>query len=346
MAVASDAGRSVISIVEEPSACPPVLSKAWPGWACPQDRLPLRDDGIELVCSSGHSFPITARIPRFVPPTTYADHFGEQWKRYRLTQLDSYTGHPITRERMRRCFGEALWNRLPGLDVLECGCGAGRFTEVLLNRGARVTSVDLSNAVEANAETFPAGPMHRIAQADILSLPFARESFDLFVCLGVIQHTPDPELAIQRLYDHVRPGGWLVIDHYTYEIAWYTKSAPLFRMVLKRLPTATAMRFTEWLVDRVLPIHKRAAASRARSIVGRLSPVLTHYATYPELNDQLQREWALLDTHDSLTDYFKHFRTRGQISRLLQKMGLVGVWCEYGGNGVEARGRRPEAATR
>jgi hypothetical protein len=157
----------------------------------------------------------------------------------------------------------------------------------------------------------------------------------------VIQHTPSPELTIQRLYDQVRPGGWLIIDHYTHDIGWYTKTAPLFRTVLKRLPTDVSMRFTERMVDFALPLHKRVARSPLRSVVFRLSPVLTHYVTYPDLSDELQRQWALLDTHDSLTDYFKHFRTRGQIRALLERMGLADIWCEYGGNGVEARGRRP-----
>jgi hypothetical protein len=76
----------------------------------------------------------------------------------------------------------------------------------------------------------------------------------------------------------------------------------------------------------------------------RLTPVLTHYRTYPQLDDRLQREWALLDTHDSLTDYFKHFRTRARLARHLEALGLQDVWCEYGGNGVEARGRRPLGA--
>jgi SAM-dependent methyltransferase len=316
-------------------------SAPWPAWTCPDDGLPLAAEGDELSCSSGHRFPIVAGIPRFVPATTYADHFGEQWKRYRLTQLDSYTGVSISRDRLRRCFGETLWNNLEGRDVLECGCGAGRFTEVLLDQGARVTSIDLSDAVEANLENFPAGPSHRIAQADIVKLPFEKQRFDVVACIGVIQHTPSPELTIQRLYEHVKPGGQLVIDHYTYEVGWYTKTAPLFRAVLKRLPTDVSMQFTERLVNVALPLHKRVSGSRLRSVIFRLSPVLTHYETYPQLNDELQRQWALLDTHDSLTDYFKHFRTRGQVRRLLEGMGLENIWCEYGGNGVEARGRRP-----
>ena len=318
--------------------------RQWPAFACPHDGNSLTEERDHLICAAGHRFPVVAGIPRFVPATTYADHFGEQWKRYRLTQLDSYTGVPISRDRLRRCFGDRLWSSLEGQNVLECGCGAGRFTENLLDRGARVTSIDLSEAVDANIENFPIGSRHRVAQADIVALPFEKQRFDVVACIGVIQHTPSPELTIKRLYDHVRPGGHLIIDHYTYEVAWYTKTAPLFRAVLKRLPTGVAMRFTERLVDAALPLHKRVSGSRLRSLVYRVSPVLTHYRTYPQLNDELQRQWALLDTHDSLTDYFKHFRTRGQIQRLLEGMGLDEIWCEYGGNGVEARGRRPVVA--
>ena len=315
-------------------------------WRCPKDGSALFARQGHLICRGAHQFPVVNGIPRFVPARTYADHFGEQWKRYRRTQLDSYTGFPISRDRLHRCIGDRLWKTLAGRDVLECGCGAGRFTEVLLDEGARVTSIDLSEAVDANAENFPPGLLHRVAQADILALPFAAQQFDIVACIGVIQHTPSPEQTIEHLYRQVRPGGWLIIDHYTYEVGWYTKTAPLFRPVLKRLPTSVSIRFTERLVDLMLPLHKRVAGSHFRSVVFRLSPVLTHYRTHPALNDDLQRQWALLDTHDSLTDYFKHFRTRGQVRRVLERLGLEEIWCEYGGNGVEARGRRPANAAR
>lgn len=318
------------------------MISTWPEWFCPEHQLPLADAGTQLACPEGHRFDLVNGIPRFVSGSTYADHFGAQWNRYRLTQLDSYTGNPITRERIRRCLGDQLWTTLAGRQVLECGCGAGRFTEVLLGAGADVTSIDLSTAVDANAVNFPVGETHRIAQADIMKLPFPPQSFEVVLCLGVVQHTPDPEATIARLYEYVAPGGTLVIDHYTYELGRLTKTAPLFRQWLKRMPPQKSIRITERLVDIFLPWHKQVAHNRlGRAIVHRISPVLSFYALYPELDDQLQREWALLDTHDSLTDWFKHLRTRGQIRRTLEAMGLESVWCEYGGNGVEARGRRP-----
>lgn len=76
-------------------------------------------------------------------------------------------------------------------------------------------------------------------------------------------------------------------------------------------------------------------------IVSRFSPLLTYFSAYPELDDRLQYEWALLDTHDSLTDYHKHFRTKGQIMSILSQLGAENIWVESGGNGVEARCSKP-----
>jgi hypothetical protein len=104
---------------------------------------------------------------------------------------------------------------------------------------------------------------------------------------------------------------------------------------------AAALRLTEVLVQRLLPLHKMVRnVPGIRSIVHRISPVMSYYSVYPELSDELQREWALLDTHDTLTDRFKHSRDRAQINGILRSLGMEDIWCAQGGNGVEARGRR------
>jgi SAM-dependent methyltransferase len=315
----------------------------WPEWSCPVHRKPLINQGDTLSCSNGDSFSVKDAIPRFVSKSDYAEAFGAQWRRYRLTQLDSYTGTTITRDRARRCLGEELWDELSGKQVLECGCGAGRFSEILLDRGAYVTSIDLSEAVDANGENFPIGDKHRIAQADIRQLPFASQQFDVVFCLGVVQHTPNPEEAIACLYDQVKPGGVLVIDHYTYSISGYTKIlAPLFWLYLRRLPPKEGILWTEWLVDTLLPLHKAVRRFYpAQMFLSRLSPVRCYYHAYPELSDELQQEWAFLDTHDSLTPQFKHSRTPGKIRNTLERLSLRAISCEKRGYCVEARGERP-----
>ena len=311
-------------------------------WHCPVHLRPLAARDGALVCPEGDFFPVRNGIPRFVPPNTYADSFGAQWNRYRLTQLDSHSGTTITRDRIRRCVGEELWENLAGKQVLECGCGAGRFTEILLERGARVTSFDLSTAVDANQESFPQTDNHRVMQADIQRLPFKPRQFDVVLALGVLQYTADPELSTACMYEQVKPGGTLVIDCYTPEISWYTKTAPLLRLYLRRLPPEDGIRWTERLVDTLLPLHKSVRRLRlAQMLLSRVSPVSCYYQGFTKLTDAQQREWALLDTHNSLTGWYRHARTRGQIIRMLQGLGLRNIRCDYGGNGVEARGTRP-----
>jgi 2-polyprenyl-3-methyl-5-hydroxy-6-metoxy-1,4-benzoquinol methylase len=319
-----------------------VETNDWPDLCCPFHRVRLENKGDIFYCPQGEKFFVQHGIPRFVNQRNYAEAFGAQWKKYRLTQLDSFSGVPITEERLRRCLGEELWTNLAGKHVLECGCGAGRFTEILLRQGALVTSIDLSDAVEANQQTFPQSGSHRIVQADILRAPFSLGQFDIVLCLGVIQHTPKPEATMAALAGHMKAGGALVIDHYTYHISEFTKLAALLRFVFKRLPVAMGLQWTERMVKVLLPFHKGVSRWRvARMFLSRLSPVVCYYQAYPQLNDEMQYQWALVDTHDFLTCWYRRFRTRSQIERVMQSLGLQGVVCWYGGNGVEARALRP-----
>jgi len=323
-------------------------TSSFPQIVCPFDHLFLKESGNSMTCANGHNFAVDQGIPRIViSGTQYADAFGEQWNKYRVTQLDSYTNTMISQDRLRRCLGEALWAQLSGQEVthvLETGCGAGRFTEILLDLpGAHVTSTDLSAAVEANLLNFPQSDRHRVIQCDIHALPFHPESYDIVLCLGVIQHTPDPEKTITSLYAQAKPGGWLVIDHYTPSFSHYTKvTALLLRPVLKRLPPRIGIIATELLTKAFFPLHRLVKHKRLMQIVlSRVSPLLTYYHAYPQLNDRLQYEWALLDTHDHLTDYYKHFRTVPQIARFLSALGAQDIWITKGGNGVEARCHKP-----
>lgn len=320
----------------------------FPKLICPIHNLTLQVDGDKLVCAQNHQYDVRFGIPRLLASEeNYAAAFGQQWNQYRLTQLDSYTHTSISEDRLRRCLGQDLVGHLNQghrVDVLETGCGAGRFTEVLLKfKGATVTSTDLSSAVEANQINCPQTDQHRIVQCDINHLPFSSNSFDVVVCLGVIQHTKNPEITIADLYDQVRPGGSLVIDHYTPSLSYYTKvTALILRPIFKRLPLDLSARVSEQVTDLFFPLHRLTKNNRILQIVlSRFSPLLTYYQELPQLNDQLQYEWALLDSHDSLTDYYKHLRTVSQIGTTLGALGAVDVWVARGGNGVEARCRKP-----
>jgi SAM-dependent methyltransferase len=209
--------------------------------------------------------------------------------------------------------------------------------------GVRLTSIDLSSAVEANQRNFPQDSRHRVVQCDVARAPFASGTFEVVVCLGVIQHTPDPERTIESLYRLLQPGGWLIIDHYAPSLGYWTKFSTLaLRPFVKRLPPSARMRVCELLVSTFFPIHRLLRKSTAAQLaLSRISPLLTYFDKYPELSDQLQRELALLDTHDALTDWYKHVRTPAMLAATLKTLGADSIEAWTGGNGAEVRCRRP-----
>src|SRR5437867_3509247 len=143
------------------------------------------------LLGDGDTYELLDGIPRFCPRENYAASFGFQWNRYDRFQLDSTGVWGGLSE--RRLFEETEWPRdMRGERILEAGCGMGRFTQHLVATGADVWSIDYSTAVEANARNNGHRPNLHLAQADILHPPFAPESFDRVLCIGVIQHTPDP----------------------------------------------------------------------------------------------------------------------------------------------------------
>lgn len=330
----------------------PAAIAQFPALVCPVDHQVLVADaaGRSLACPAGHAFPVRDNIPRLLPSgENYADAFGEQWRQYRRTQLDSYTRTTYSKDRLRRCFGYGLWQRLQqpvSLQILEAGCGAGRFTEVLLGtQAAAVTSTDLSSAVEPNQVNCPQSSRHRIVQCDINQMPFEPGQFDIVMCLGVVQHTRDPERTIADLHRQVKPGGWLIVDHYAHALSTYTKvTGILIRPILKRLPPRQGVAATKALTRWFFPLHRAVRRQRRlQMMLSRVSPIVTYFHALPELSDESQYEWAELDTHDSLTDWYKRLRSRRAIRRTLESLGAQELWVERGGNGIEARCRKPMA---
>lgn len=308
--------------------------------------------GDTLSCGSGCTIHIRSNIPRFVPGDEYAISFGLQWNLHRQTQLDSFSGTTISRDRLQRLLGGSL-DAVHGATVLEAGCGAGRFTELLLAAGARVVAVDLSSAVEANRQNCGTSERYQVCQADIRSLPFAPEQFDIVVCVGVVQHTPSPEETIRALYSHVRPGGTLVLDHYD-ERYPVTLTRSVIRWSMLRLDSEKAWRLSSAVVKALWPVHRAlfraSGGSRLLRIAygmwQRLSPVVDYQAAYPELSPTQHVSWALLDTHDTLTDRYKHVRSRAQIAEVLAELGAAEAFVTESGNGVEARATKPVPPTR
>ena len=298
-------------------------------------------DNSRLVSKSGKSYPIVNGIPRFVSQENYAQSFGAQWNRFFRTQLDSYTGLNLSETRLARCMRGNLPD-VRGKMVLEAGSGAGRFTEILLKHGAIVHSFDYSGAVDANAVNNDHHDNLTLVQADIRRIPFLKASYDYIVCLGVLQHTPRPEESINFLWEMLKPGGAMVIDHYRWKLRNVLLppvggSQIVYRWLILKLPEKSRFKVVKAVTDFWFPVHWRFKDSLlAQRILRRLSPVHFYYPHYGLRDQQMYYEWALLDTHDGTTDFYKHHRTVSQIRKFLEKIGAEDIEVDMGGNGVEA----------
>ncbi len=111
------------------------------------------------------------------------------------------------------------------------------------------------------------------------------------------------------------------------------------------MPPAVATPAASAVTAAILPIHRLLwrpgpAARAARRVFRAASPVLDYYDRHPELGPARLAEWARLDTHDALTDRYKHLRDAGQIRAALNSAGLSAIEVAEAGNGIEARATR------
>lgn len=274
-----------------------------------------------------------------MPDDGYAESFGDQWNRWRRVQLDSVTGKPLSRARL---FEGTRWPEdLTGQTVLELGCGAGRFTEVLLDAGAEVWGVDASSAVDAARANLGEHERLHLAQADLFDLPFGQGAFDRVLCFGVIQHTPDPRLAFLIASRH---GEWLAADVYRtqpYVDRWSAKT--LWRPLTTRLPRERLRRIVEWYVPRWLPVDTRLArVPKVGRFLTAAVPCWNYTGLYPLDEDELVA-WAVLDTFDALAPRYDEPQTLETVQSWVREAGLVDADVRYGGNGIVVTGRRPSA---
>ena len=295
-----------------------------------------------LVDESGdHQVQIRNFIPRFVSDPSYTGSFGEQWNRYRSIQIDSENKLNLSAERFYRWTG---WNKdeLTGQRILEAGCGAGRFTQVMLDAGAKVYALDMSSAVDACWRTNGPHANLSLVQADIYRIPHPLEFFDRIFCYGVLQHTPDPGQAFISLTKFLRPSGRIAIDSYVKSRRlnrWTAKY--LWRPITTRLPTQTLFKIVEWYIPKWIPIDNRLAAipKLGRTLVG-IIPCWNYTGMLPLTAEQIS-QWAILDTFDALGAKYDYPQTCANVQAWFNQAGLIDVQIGKGSNGIIGRGIKP-----
>ncbi|MCX6844364.1 MAG: class I SAM-dependent methyltransferase [candidate division WOR-3 bacterium] len=101
--------------------------------------------------------------------------------------------------------------------VLDLGCGTGGHAQLLAKRGYRVTGVDRSTQMLAQARSKTAGvsPAPEFTSGDIRSVDLGR-TFDaviaMFAVIGYMTTNEDLLAALKTARRHLKPGGVFVFD--------------------------------------------------------------------------------------------------------------------------------------
>jgi len=130
----------------------------------------------------------------------------DYYERYWSESGAQYTGH--TTPSYERLLASLV---TPDSSCLDVGCGDGLRSGVWLNQHAGTyVGVDISSrAVEAARNKLN---IDARVISDATSLPFEDETFDLIVCIEVLEHLFEPQLAATEMRRVLRPGGILVVQ--------------------------------------------------------------------------------------------------------------------------------------
>jgi SAM-dependent methyltransferase len=107
----------------------------------------------------------------------------------------------------------ALENADLGGDVLEVGPGPGMTTDLLKERLARLTSIEVDSRLAAALERRMRGTNVTVVEGDATGMPFGDDSFSGAVSFTMLHHVPSRDLQNRLLSEVLRvlkPGGWFV----------------------------------------------------------------------------------------------------------------------------------------
>ncbi|MFA6099435.1 MAG: class I SAM-dependent methyltransferase [Patescibacteria group bacterium] len=138
--------------------------------------------------------------------------------------------------------------------VIDAGCGGGQHTNFVAPLAKKIYAIDLNTTDLARERNKNFNNIEYIQ--DDLATVKVPEKADILFCIGVIQHTDNPDATFQNLLKQIKPGGSFLLWCYAKEgnaLNEYLLE-PIKRWVLLKLPKPLLLGLAHVLTILLYPI--------------------------------------------------------------------------------------------
>lgn len=127
-----------------------------------------------------------------------------------------------------------LFPSLGEAKILDIGCGTGRWCERMRNRGlSDISGIDIQDQLIHENRLRIRGVSFHVGDIQTLQI---EPVFDLITSVTVLQHVPNQDLAIERIHNALKPGGYFLMleNLYFHSDTVFPHSVDGWRLMMKR----------------------------------------------------------------------------------------------------------------
>ncbi|MES1217579.1 MAG: class I SAM-dependent methyltransferase [Bacteroidota bacterium] len=135
--------------------------------------------------------------------------FGEEWQKfYQFTDKEL--------DEIGRGYFDIITDEIVNKSsyCIDIGCGTGRWSKYLYKRAGFIECIDPSDAILIADKVLDGAENVRLSKASTDNIPFADETFDFGMSIGVLHHIPDTPKALADCVKKIKRNGYFFVYLY------------------------------------------------------------------------------------------------------------------------------------